>query len=100
MSFSEDLAEQIRRTVVDAQTGRGPPGVVVVASWHFNNVGIGHGSTGGSIKTIEVVTDRGGGYAIPGLGPRLCLPLSYLGEYSPRLRYFKPKYYPAGHSNH
>ena len=93
------FAKPIRGTVVDAETGKGLNGVVVVATWRVHTIGIGHSGIGGSIKTLEVVTDEEGKYFIPGWGPRPRPPLSYLGEYSPLLRYFKPKYFPTGQSN-
>ncbi|MES2047556.1 MAG: hypothetical protein V4447_04085 [Pseudomonadota bacterium] len=93
------FAKEIRGQIVDAETGQALKGVVVVATWQVYAIGIGSGGYGGSINTIEVLTDQNGKYFIPGWGPRPRPLLTYLDSRDPELRFFKPNYYPDGRSN-
>ena len=93
------FAKDIHGRVVDAETGHGLKGVVVVAKWQVYAIGIGSGGYGGSINIIEVVTDQEGKYFIPGWGPRPRPPLTYLDSRDPELTYFKSNYYPKGVEN-
>ena len=92
-------AKEIRGQVVDVETGQPLEGAVVVADWKLYWEGIGSGGHGGSLNTIEVMTDKEGRYFIPGWGPRPRPPFAYLDFYDPRLRIFKSNYYPQGLSN-
>jgi hypothetical protein len=92
-------AKEIRGQVVDSQTGKGLEDVVVLAEWKPYHIGIGHGSTGAPMKSVEVVTDVNGRYVIPAWGPRLRPPLSYLNGLDPKIRYFKGGFYPQAQSN-
>lgn len=91
-------AKDIRGQVVDAETGQPLEGVVVVARWIFNWT-VGPGSAGGTINTLETVTDKEGKYFIPGWGPRPRPPFAYLNHLDPELRFFKSNFYPAGLTN-
>lgn len=94
------FAKEIHGQVVDAESGQALEGVVVVASWEPCWIGIGHGGDcGGSINTLEAVTDKEGKYLIPGWGPRPRLPFSFLSHLDPVLRFFKSDFYPQGLSN-
>lgn len=92
-------ANDIHGQVVDAETGQPLEGVVVVARWRLRWIGIGESGTGGSINTLEAVTDKEGKYFIPGWGPRPRPPLSFLDNLDPDLRFFKSNYYPQGLAN-
>lgn len=93
------FAKEIRGQVVDAETGQALRGVIVVANWQVYAIGIGSGGYGGSINTIEMLTDQEGKYFIPAWGPRPRPLLTYLDSRDPELRFFKPNYYPDGRSN-
>lgn len=93
------FAKDIQGQVVDGETSRPLQGVVVVAKWQVYATGIGSGGGGGSIKTIEVITDQEGRYVIPGWGPRMRPPLTYLNSKDPELTYFMPGYFPDAREN-
>jgi len=93
------FAKDIRGQVVDAETGQALKGVVIVAKWKPYSIGIGHGGHGGSINTIEAATDQEGKYLIPGWGPRLRWPLTFLDYLDPEIIFFKSNYYPEDVSN-
>lgn len=93
------FAEDSRGQVVDAETGRPLAGVIVFAEWQPTAMGIGHSGYGAPIYTIEVRTDEGGNYFIPSWGPRIRWPFTYLNSRAPRLRFFKPAYYPESVDN-
>jgi hypothetical protein len=93
------FAKEINGQVVDGETGKSISDVVVVAKWILYWPTLGHGDYGGSMNTIEVVTDREGKYHIPGWGPRPRPPLAYLDARDPELTYFKSGYYPEGLDN-
>ena len=93
------FAKDIHGQVADAETGQPLEGVVVVARLTLRWIRIGDGSTGGSINTLEAVTDKEGKYFIPGWGPRPRPPLAFLDNLDPELRFFKSNYYPEGVEN-
>lgn len=93
------FAKEIHGQVVDAETGRPLEGVVVVARWRLRWISIGEGHTGGTINTLEAVTDKEGKYFIPGWGPRPRPPLGFLDNLDPELRFLKSNYYPRGVEN-
>lgn len=92
-------AKDIRGQVVDAETRQPLEGVVIVAKWTLRWIGLGHGGTGGSVNTLETVTDKEGKYFIPGWGPRPRPPLSFLDSLDPELVFFKSNFYPLGLEN-
>lgn len=92
-------AKDIHGQVVDAETSRPLEGVVVVARWTLRWIRIGDGSTGGSINTLEAMTDKEGKYFIPGWGPRPRPPLAFLDNLDPELRFFKSNFYPERVAN-
>jgi hypothetical protein len=73
--------------------------VIIVAEWKPYAMGIGSGGRGGSMKTIEVVTDKQGNYVVPGWIPLIRWPFTYLDHYDPELTVFKPGYYPQDLAN-
>ena len=87
-------ANEIRGKVVNAETGQPIEGGVVVARWTLRWIRIGDGSTGGTINTLEAVTDKEGKYFLPSWGPRPRPPLAFLDNLDPELRFFKSNYYP------
>lgn len=91
-------AKNIRGQVVVAETGQPLEGVIVVARWRLNWT-TGPGSAGGTINTLEAVTDKEGKFFIPGWGPRPRPAFGYLNHLDPELRFFKSNFYPVGLAN-
>ena len=87
------IAKGVEGRIVDADTGRPLPGVVVVGEWPKEG-GLFHPTTLGFFALQETVSDADGRYAIPGWGPRL-RGRGTPQYYRPGLRFFK-----AGYVNH
>lgn len=93
------FAKEIRGQVVDEATGQPLEGVVIVAEWRLYAEGIGSGGHGGTLNTLEAVTDKDGRYHIPGWGPRPRPPFAYLDHLDPELKFFRSEYYPRQLTN-
>jgi hypothetical protein len=84
-------------TVIDAGTREPIEGAVVVAEWILQG-GMEH-SRVGTLKILEVVTDKNGHFQIPGWGPEPAPINGVLDHYDPVIRIFKPGYAPGGGLN-
>ncbi len=96
-------SEEIRGTIVDAETGQPIEGVVVSAYWDVNKLHLAFGDVGsGTERTLikfEVVTDKEGNYLIPAWGPKWVSVLEYMGGNDSYLIFFKSGYRRKGVSN-
>ncbi len=83
-------AEAITATVVDAETKKPLPGVVVTANWQLLG-GMEGNYPVGQMNVLETVTDQHGRFTFPAWGPKK-RPKGYLREDDPQLLLFKPGY--------
>jgi len=92
-------AEPIDGWVIDTDTGRPLPGVIVVADWSLET-GIMDLGRGGELVLLETETDADGRYAFPGWGPKtLSEPNTFLWNRDPLLIFMKPGYRDEFRSN-
>jgi hypothetical protein len=94
------VAKDIRGQVVDEQTGQPLEGVIVVARWGLREEVVpGFAYSDGSLKIVEVVTDKNGRYFVAGWGPMPRPPFHFLDDADPELIIFKNQYDALGLSN-
>lgn len=96
-------SEEIRGTIVDAETGQPIEGAVVLATWRVSKMHLALGDIGAgterNLVRVEVVTDKEGNYLIPAWGPKLVSPLEGMGVGDSRLYIFKSGYWEKRLSN-
>ena len=79
--------------VVDEETGEPIEDVIVIAIWQLEKgVGLEGTIPARFMKVVEVLTDEEGNYFIEGWGPLRRPGGTYLGNFSPRLFFFKDRY--------
>jgi len=83
-------AEAITATVIDAETKKPLPGVIVTANWQLLG-GMEGSYPVGQMEILETVTDQHGRFHFPAWGPKK-RPKGYLREDDPQLLLFKPGY--------
>lgn len=81
-------SDPIRGKVIDEHTGQPLAGVVVVPIWQYDDGWMGVEP----MYAMEVVTNGAGEYLIPGMGPRLRRPLTFLCRNDPEIWFYKPGY--------
>lgn len=86
-------SKEFSGTVVDVQTGMPIEGVVVVAQWIPRSWMVGEMGHYGRVEIYEDVTDKDGKYTIPGWGPKLREPGTYLDDGEPEISFFKKGYW-------
>lgn len=79
--------------VVDVKTNEPVEGVVVVAQWMPRSWKRGEMGHYGLVEIYEAVTDKDGKYTIPGWGPKLREPGTYLDDGEPEISFFKKGYW-------
>lgn len=92
-------SDEIRGQVVDAETGKPIERAIVIATWLLSPTLMGHEQYHKRLHIVEVVTDAGGQYVVPGWGPKLRPPGTILDNTNPRLAIFKSDYTPAWRDN-
>ncbi len=83
-------AEAITATVIDAETKKPLPGVIVTANWQLLG-GMEGNYPVGQLEVLETVTDANGRFHFPAWGPKQRIK-GYLREDDPQLLLFKPGY--------
>lgn len=86
-------SKEFSGTVVDATTNEPIEGVVVVAQWIPRSWKVGEMGHYGLVDIYEAVTDKEGKYMIPGWGPKLREPGTYLDDGEPEISFFKKGYW-------
>lgn len=86
-------SKEFSGSVVDATTNEPIEGVVVVAQWIPRSWKVGEMGHYGLVEIYEALTDKDGKYIIPGWGPKLREPGTYLDEGEPEISLFKKGYW-------
>lgn len=85
-------AQEFSGKVVDADTDMPIEGVAIVAKWIPYQIRPVEGRYYGVMEVEEAVTDKDGKYTMPGWGPRMRMPLTYLDNYDPEIWLYKKGY--------